>query len=332
MNRKLKSAILNILKTVIPLAFGLLIFWLIFRKLDMQAIISIIKSDINFWIIALSLPFGLFANIARAYRWDLLIRPLGYNPSRSNLIYAVLGNYGVNLAFPRLGEVWRCTMINRYDKIPFTKLFGTLITDRLADTIAVALIVVVAFILNVPYFKDLVVQQPELFDAFYNVVTSVWLYTGIAIIALIVWIAFAFFKEHPVVKKTKETLYHIWEGISSILKMKEKGLFIIYTILIWFGYFLYFYICFYAFPFTRELGWNCGLIAFGMSSLAMGVPVQGGIGVWHAMVIAVLIGFGVNSVDAGAFALCVHTIQAVIFTALFGLFGVLALPIANRKK
>jgi len=332
MSRKLKSTILNIVKTVVPLAFGLLILWFIFRKLDLQEILTIIKSDINFWIIALSLPFGLLANIVRAYRWNLLIRPLGYNPSKVNLIYAVLGNYGVNLAFPRLGEVWRCTMINRYDKIPFTKLFGTLITDRLADTIMVALIVIVAFILNVPYFKDFLTRQPELYDAFYNIVTSVWLYTGIAVTALIIWIAFAFFKEHPVVKKTKEILFHVWEGISSIIKMKEKGLFLLYTLLIWFGYFLYFYICFFAFPFTENLGWNCGLIAFGMSSLAMGVPVQGGLGAWHVMVVAVLMGFGLAFTDASAFALCVHTIQAILFTALFGLFGVLALPIANRNK
>ena len=332
MFEKIKSTLLKILKTVIPLAFGLVIFWLIFRKLNIQEILSILKSDVDFGLIALSLPFGLLANIVRAYRWDLLIRPLGYRPKKSNLIYAVLGNYGVNLVFPRLGEVWRCTMINRYEKIPFTKLFGTLITDRLADTISVAFIVIVSVILNVPYFKDFFIQHPEVFDTFNNIITSVWLYVGLAAIGAIVWFVFAFFKEHPVVKKIKETLYHIWEGICSIIRMKEKWLFIFQTFLIWLGYFLYFYICFYAFPFTKDLGWNCGLIAFGLSSVSMAVPVQGGIGAWHAMVVAVLMGFGLSATDAGAFALCVHTIQAVIFTALFGSFGVLALPIANRKK
>ena len=332
MLQKLKSIGITVLKTVLPLAFGILIFWLIFRKLDIQEILSILKSDVNFGIILLSLPFGLLANIVRAYRWGLLIRPLGYNPKKSNLIYAVLGNYGVNLVFPRLGEVWRCTMITRYDKVPFTRLLGTLITDRLADTIAVAIIVVVSVIMNVPYFKEFFIQHPEVFDAFYNIITSIWLYTSIVIFGIIIWVAFTFFKEHILVRKTKQTLSQIWEGIGSIMKMKEKGLFIFQTVLIWLGYYLYFYICFHAFPFTEDLGWNRGLIAFGMSSVSMAVPVQGGIGAWHAMVVAVLIGFGLTPTDAGAFALCVHTIQAVIFTALFGSFGVLALPIANRKK
>lgn len=332
MLEKLKSISLQLLKTVVPLAFGILIFWLIFRKLDIQEILSILKSDVNFRFILLSLPFGLLANIVRAYRWDLLIQPLGYNPKKSNLIYAVLGNYGVNLVFPRLGEVWRCTMITRYEKISFTKLFGTLITDRLADTISVAFIVIISVIMNLPYFREFFILHPEVFDAFYNIITSIWLYTGIAIIVVIIWIGFVFFKEHPIVRKTKDMLYHIWEGISSIMKMKEKNLFMLYTVLIWFGYYLYFYICFYAFPFTENLGWNRGLIAFGMSSVSMAVPVQGGIGAWHAMVVAVLMGFGLSSTDAGAFALCVHTIQSILFTGLFGLFGVLALPIANRKK
>lgn len=332
MSSRLKSAVVQFLKTFIPLAFGLVIFWLIFRKFDFREIFDILKSDVNFRFIILSLPFGLAANIVRAWRWNLLIRPLGYQPKMSNLIYAVLGNYGVNLVFPRLGEVWRCTMITRYEKIPFTKLFGTLITDRLADTIMVGLIVIAAFFMNIPYFNIFFVQHPEIFDAFYKIFSSFWLYAGLIACIVAIWLIWVLFKEHPWIKKIKEALAHIWEGIRSISRMKEKWFFLLYTLLIWLGYYLYFYLCFFAFPFTEDLGWNRGLIAFGMSSVAVAIPVQGSIGPWHAMVIAVLIGFGVSSTDAGAFAFCVHTIQQLIFTALFGLFGVLALPIANTGK
>ncbi len=328
----MKHTFIKFIKTFLPLAFGLLIFWFIFRKFDFREIVSILKQDVNFWFIFLSLPFGLAGNIFRAYRWELLIRPLGYKPKMSNLIYAVLGNYGVNLVFPRLGEVWRCTMITRYEKIPFTKVFGTLITDRLADVFAVALIVIPAFIMNVPYFESFFVQHPESFDAFNNILTSIWTYTTIVVIGLLIGLFLVVFKHHPWVKKSKQMILGVWEGIRSIFSMKEKGLFLFYTVLIWLGYFLYFYICFYAFPFTKDLGWNCGLIAFGMSSIAVAVPVQGAIGPWHAMVIAVLMGFGITSIDAAAFAFCVHTIQQLIFTTGFGLFGVLALPIVNKGK
>jgi len=332
MREKNKHIFKQFLKTVIPLFFGLLVFALIFKKLDFNKIMSIARMDVNYWIIALSLPFGLFANIIRAYRWRLLIYPLGYCPKASNLIYAFLGNYGVNLAFPRLGEVWRCTMVNRYEKIPFTALIGTMITDRIFDLVPVSLIVVIAFILNVPYFKLFFAENPVVFDKFYAIATSVWLYAALIIIAIVIWFLFTYYKEKVFIRKTKTNLLNIWEGIRSISRMKDKWMFIFYTFLIWFGYFLYFYICFYAFPFTKELGWNRGLIVFGISSIAMTVPVQAGIGAWHFVVIAVLVGFGLSKIDAAAFALCVHTIQAIIFTALFGLFGILALPIANKGK
>lgn len=328
----LKKILINFAKTFLPLLFGLFIFWLIFRKMDFKEILSILQQDVNFWIIGLSLPFGLAANIVRAYRWDLLIRPLGFQPKKSNLIYAVLGNYGVNLVFPRLGEIWRCTMINRYEKIPFTKLFGTLITDRLADTFMVGLIVIAAFIMNVPYFEQFFIQHPETFESFHQITTSYWTYGTILLVGLFIALLYRLFRHHPWIEKAKRMLASIWEGIRSIANMKGRRLFLLYTLLIWVGYYLYFYICFYAFPFTKELGWNCGLIAFGMSSVAVAVPVQGSIGPWHAMVIAVLMGFGISSIDAGAFAFCVHTVQQLIFTAAFGLFGVLALPIANKGK
>ena len=332
MLEKIKSISIQFFKISIPLALGLFVFLRIFRDLDFHEVLSILKRDVNFYIIALSLPFGLFGNIIRAYRWRLLIHPLGYRPKASNLIYSFLGNYAVNIAIPRLGEVWRCTMISRYEKIPLSALIGTMITDRIFDFIPVGLIVVVAFILNVPYFKMFFAQNPTMFDPFHAIITSVWLYAALAVIGITIWFLFTFFKEKTFIRKTKQTFLNVWEGIWSISRLKEKWMFIFYTFLIWFGYFLYFYICFFAFPFTKDLGLNCGLIAFGLSAIAVTIPVQAGIGTWHFVVIAVLAGFGLSRVDAGAFAFCVHAIQALIFTGICGIIGIMALPIANKRK
>ncbi len=113
--------------------------------------------------------------------------------------------------------------------------------------------------------------------------------------------------------------------------MEHKTRFIIQTLSIWVGYFLYFYITFFAFDFTKDLGIRIALIAFAMSSLGVAVPVQGGIGVWHFMVISTLVAFGVNRTDAAAFALVVFTIQSV-WVVLTGLFGIFALPIVNKEQ
>lgn len=329
MGEHFKSGLIKFSKAIIPPAFGLIVLWFIIKTLDFNQVILVLKKDVNYWIIALSLPLGLLGQVVRAYRWDLLIRPLGYNPKKSNLIYSVLGSYGVNLAFPRLGEVWRCTMINRYEKIPFTQLIGTMIIDRISDTIVVGLIVIAAFVMNAPFFESFFTGHPETYAKFYEIFSSPWFYAGIAATGIVVWFFLWKFKEHKVIKKINRFLFSIWEGIRTVGRMKDNWLFVLYTLLIWLSYFLYSYICFYAFPFTENLGWNCGLIAFGMGSLAMGVPVQGGVGAWQFMIMAALIGFGISKDDAGAFAFCVWTIQSFIFTAVYGLFGIVALPIAN---
>ena len=258
MLEKFKPVLIKFLKTVVPLGFGILVLWLIFKGLDFNEILLILKQDVNFWIIALSLPFGLFGNIIRGFRWGLLIKPLSYQPKTSNLIYSFLGTYGVNLVFPRLGEVWRCTMISRYEKIPLSVLIGTMITDRLFDFIPIGVIVVIAFILNVPYFESFIAQNPGMFDLIYEIATSFWIYIIIAIGLASVWFSFVYFKENTFIKRIKNFLLNTWDGIMSIIRMKDKWMFIFYTLVIWFCYFLYLFLRFSVYKkFRMELRIDC---------------------------------------------------------------------------
>lgn len=124
-------------------------------------------------------------------------------------------------------------------------------------------------------------------------------------------VVFTYMSNFTLVQKAKGMLKNVWTGMKSIWYMEHKMRFVIETLLIWGGYFCYFYITFYAFDFTKDLGIVVGLITFTMSSIGVAVPVQGGIGPWHFMVIATLVCFGVNENDAAAFALVVHTVQTV---------------------
>lgn len=330
MSKGFISFIKKALRILIPLALGLFILWLVYRKTDFSEVVEVWQSGVNFWIIGISLFFGLFANIIRSFRWNILIKSLGENPKVGNLICAVLGNYAVNYALPRLGEVWRCGAVAKYEKISFTKLFGTLLIDRLADTISVAIIVLFCFVLNIPFFESYFEKNPELLIAAKSYVTSPWLYVIIALVILFIWITFRYFGEMKVIKKAKELLSNVWEGIRTVFLMKKKGLFFFYTLLIWGGYFLYFYICFFAFDFTENLGWKDGLTAFGISSVSVAIPVPGGVGVWHAAVSGSLAGFGVDSLNAKSFAFIVYLIQN-LFTAIVGIIGIMILPIINKN-
>lgn len=326
----LKSTFHTIIKVFLPLLLGCLLLWFLYRNMDISEIWQVIKTGVDYRIILFSLLFGLFANTVRGFRWGLLIHSLGEKFRMSNVVYAVLGNYAVNLVLPRVGEVWRCGMITKYEKISFPKLLGTLLIDRVSDTIMVGLITLSIFIFNIEFFISFFRRNPDLIVGFQSMFHSIWIYAFLVIIVFAVWFVFKYLSNFTLVQKAKGVLKNIWTGIRSVWVMKRKGLFLIQTLLIWVGYFFYFYITFYAFDFTRDLGISVGLIAFTMSSIGVAVPVQGGIGPWHFMVISTLVCFDVNENDAAAFALVVHTVQTA-WTGICGLVGVVALPLTNKN-
>lgn len=327
----LKNALRTSLKVLLPLAFGCILLWFIYREMDFSEIWHVIKRGVRYDIILFSLIFGLIANVIRGYRWALLIDPLKMPYKKSNAINAVLGNYAVNLVLPRVGEVWRCGVLTKYDRIPFTKLFGTLIIDRAFDTIMVGLITLFIFIFNFGFFKSFFAKNPALLEGFQSMFNSIWIYVTVVIIIFVIWFIFKYMNRFTLVQKAKSMFMNIWAGIKSVWLLEHKARFLIFTVLIWACYFCYFYITFYAFDFTRDLGVVVGLIAFAMSSIGVAVPVQGGIGPWHFMVIATLVCFQVNENDAAAFALVVHSIQSV-WTGLCGIAGIIALPLTNKNK
>ena len=326
---EIKSILRTFVKVVLPLGFGFLLLWWLFREMDLTEIWNVIRHGVRYDIILFSLLFGLFANIVRGLRWGLLIETLGVRFKRSNAINAVLGNYAVNLVLPRVGEVWRCGIVAKYDKISFSKLLGTLLIDRVSDTIMVGTITLFIFIFNIDFFISFFAKNPALLEGFHAMLNSIWIYALAIGLVILVWFVFKYMSRFTLVRKAKELLLNVWAGMKSIWLMDRKWLFLVQTLLIWSGYFCYFYITFYAFDFTRELGIGIGLIAFTMSSIGVAVPVQGGIGPWHFMVIATLVCFGVNENDAAAFALVVHTVQTV-WTGLCGLAGIVALPLTNK--
>ena len=192
-------------------------------------------------------------------------------------------------------------------------------------------ITLLIFIFNFDFFISFFEKNPALLEGFRAMLNSIWIYVALLGMAGVVWFVFTYMSHFTLVQKAKEMLKNVWEGMKSIWFLEHKLRFVIQTLLIWAGYFCYFYITFYAFDFTRDLGITVGLIAFTMSSIGVAVPVQGGIGPWHFMVIATLLCFGVQENDAAAFALVVHTIQTV-WTGLCGLFGIAILPFLNRKE
>ena len=327
-----KQILRKIIQILLPLALGIVLLWYLYRNQDLGEMMSVVKRGVRYDILLFSLIFGLLGNMFRGFRWALLIDSLGKRVKRKNTIFAVFGNYAINMALPRVGEIWRCGVISKYEKQSFTKLLGTLFVDRIMDTVVVGLLTLCLCVFNIKFFTDFFSENPPaIIKTISYVISSVWTYIGMVVLTLLIWFVFVKLKHLVIVQKAIGIINNIWEGVRSLWKIERKKMFIIQTLLIWVCYFLYFYITFFAFDFTKDLGVRIALIAFTMSSIGVAVPVQGGIGVWHFMVISTLVTFGVDSNDAGAFAFLTFAIQTV-WIVLVGLFGIAALPVINKGK
>lgn len=319
----------SVSKALLPLLFGGLILWLLYRNMDFAQLVDVLRSDANYLILLGSLLFGLGANIVRGLRWDILIRSLGESPSRYDSVLTVLGNYAVNMALPRMGEVWRCAAMSHRSGISFSKLFGTLLVDRASDFVIVGLLVALTSLGNLGFFTTFFSSHSDLSASLTQLVSSPWLYTVAVLLLLLCLLLWRFGKDTPLVLKSEAMLLNVWEGLRTIDRLEQKWLFILYSALLWVGYFCFFYTTFYAFSFTEHLGVRIGLITFIMSSIAVAAPVQAGMGAWHFMVIYTLTFFGVAKADAGSFALIVHAVQT-LWTTGCGLVAI-ALLSAHRR-
>ncbi|MBF0964189.1 MAG: flippase-like domain-containing protein, partial [Alloprevotella sp.] len=98
---------------------------------------------------------------------------------------------------------------------------------------------------------------------------------------------------------------------------RQLPLYLLYSIGIWVGYFLHFYLAFFAYQSTSHIDIMAGLLIFSAGTFAVLVPTPNGAGPWHFAVKTMLVLYGVAQAPAVLFALVVHTIQ----TALVVLMG-----------
>lgn len=327
----MKKLLKKTFKIAVPLLFGGTIMVWVYRDFDFSKVGQVLWHEMNWWWMLLSLVFGIFSHIFRGWRWKQTLEPLGAYPKTSNCVNAVFISYAANLVIPRLGEVSRCGVLSKYDGISFTRSLGTVVTERLIDSICVALITTVAVFTQMGVFRKFLQDTGTDLDSVTDILTSphfyIILFSVIGILILIYFLvrALSFFE------KVKGVVLNLWQGIISLKDVKSKTLFVFYTFLIWFCYFMQFYVAFFCFDFTANLSILAGLVMFVGGSIAVIVPTPNGAGPWHFAVISMMILYGVSIEDAGIFALIVHGIQTFL-VILLGIYASVILPIINNKQ
>lgn len=326
----------TLLKYVVPLVITVGLCYLMFTGIDFKEMIAIIRRDCNFSWIALALCISILSHVFRAMRWRIQLRALGIESPLFSLVLSIFGTYAVNLVFPRLGEIWRTGYIAQRQQAQFTTVFGSMVADRLADTVTVGLLTLVTFMLAskalITYFAD----NADTVDRLTGFATSPWLWLAIASLAALVWWFLTHKSTNSKVQKIRQQVHELWQGFAVIATMPGKGRWMLLTAGLWGCYFVQLYVAFYAFPFTREVlaqhGILAALVAFVLSSISMGVPSNGGIGPWQWAIIFALGIYGLGQAQAAAFANLVLGTQTMLLI-LLGLFtfGCIALDKRRHK-
>lgn len=324
---------LNILKYIVFLGIGIFVFSFVYKEYDLNEFIGTLKNLKWGWVL-ISLVFGLLSHFSRAVRWNMLIRPIvGFQPKLTNTFLSVMILYVTNLIIPRGGELARCTVLSRYEKIPFGKLVGTVVTERATDTLILMILVFATIFFQIGLFKLFLENNPE-FGENFGFIFTYWFWIIIILSGIgglySIWKLRHKLKQIKAFSRIFELLYNFFEGIKSIAKLERPWAYISHSVFIYIMYFLMMYVVFFAYEPTKNIGAIAGLTAFIMGGLAMLAPVQGGIGAWHFMVIETLALYGIDKLNGKEYALISHTSMNLMLLIVGGLCFIL-LPFLNRK-
>ena len=315
----------KLFKTLLPIAIG--VFLIVYSYLSTpeeirKEIISYISSA-NPWFVAASIILALLSHLSRAVRANYLLRPLGYHPSILANFYFVMMAYFANLGIPRSGEVLRATSLSTYEKVPFDKGFGTIVTERIIDLIMLLLVIFLAFILQTERLLVLLKENQN------TLILSIAV-IAIAVIGLMISIRVLKSSSFTLVTKLVAFLEGIRTGLLSVFQMKNRTAFLGHTLFIWGCYIAMFWVIKYTVPETIHLGLSELLIAFIAGSFAM-TTTNGGVGLYPIAVRASLALFGISFASGEAFG-WILWISQTLMIVLFGALCFLTLPLVYRNR
>lgn len=331
----MKSALRYIIS--LGLAGGLI--WYAFKDINLAEMLDrFARSDWS-WI-AVSCILLLIAHITRAWRWNMLMEPLGYKPGLFNSSISVLTGYFANFIVPRMGEVTRCGTLYKLERVPINLSFGTVVAERIFDVIILLVLIGVNFILE---FERLSTFFMDFFQSKMGGQTTG--NSGMPVLLIIILAGFVLFAGAGIYIFTNKTLQEklmknalvqkvvifaqgMLEGLLSVRKLSSPGLFIFSTITIWVLYYLVSYVLFFCIPETSNLGLLAGLTLLVVGSIGMAAPVQGGLGAYHMLVGSVMILYGLTYNDGITLATFIHGAQMLFMLAI----GALAFLVVLVKK
>ncbi len=314
------------------LAFGLM--WYVYRDQDLSKIWEEAKKTNLFWI-GLSALAAVAAHLSRAYRWNMLLKPMGYQPSLLSTFNAVMVGYAANFVVPRMGEVTRCGLLYRSDKVPFNNAFGTVVAERVFDLITMASLMGLTFLIEfdrlMVFTQDMLSRGPQQADNNSKFFILGGIVGAVVVIGTLAWLFRKQLLSNPLIIKVFGFLKGLADGVMSIKNVENKFLFIFHSLFIWGMYYCMMYFALMALPETSHLTPAIGLSMLMISSMGMIIPTPGGIGAYHYLVTQGLVMYGVSEANGAIFAGISHSLQILEIVMLTGATLILSSIFTGKK-
>lgn len=293
-------------------------------------------TQVNYSWVLLSVFLSLISHALRAYRWNILLAPVGYTSlSTYRTFKAVMIGYLTNLIAPRLGEITRCSVLKRTDGVNMSASIGTVVAERIFDFLGLLSLIVFALIIE---FDRLSTFFTSFINDKFSGVQLTPAKLGIILLfgfilaggLLILWWFRERIKRKPFYYKLRSFIREMMNGFTSVLRLERRRGFWLSTVLIWLLYYIMAYVLFFSVESTSHLGLTAGLSILIMGGLGMSAPVQGGFGTYHILVGSILLTYGIAEKDGFFFATLVHTSQTISVMIFGGISLLLTLP--SKKK
>jgi uncharacterized protein (TIRG00374 family) len=346
----------RILQLTVGLGIAAVFVVLSLRNVELDEVLNQITGISLWWIFPYFLVV-IIGNILRAERWKMLLDDeTGYNNSRGVLFSGLMYSYMGNLALPRAGEFFRAVYVSRYTSIETTKLFGTIVLERIIDVIMMIVMLLVTFILLVSDPTVLAQIFGEDGAMYIGQITSSGGITFLSLVFLFSILVLWYLRkkmqskvhgkggadetitinkeEIPVKKGFRDWLKDFIRGLISLRKLRNWPLFVIYTILIWFGYILTSLLPFYAFDFhlIYNFGWEQAFVITVIGAVGVSLPSPGGIGTYHYLVQSGLtVLYMVHASTALGYATISHAMN-IICLIVISIVVFLINSVLERKK
>ena len=341
--KNFKKILPDILKTILFVGLGILFIWLSVKDLSKDDIrmifssMSLVNNPRGWFYIMLSVVAIVAADLIRAARAELLLKSIHYKPRFSMMFYSVMVCYLANLALPRLGEILRCSFLQRYENIPFQKTLGTVILERAVDVVCWLFLLIIALLLNNGLLAQLVVDQntgTTLQEWFaqkgLSYIGNYLIYIIILVVILLVVLirtTRSWWQKRPALVKIADFFKGIWHGFVSIKDIPKPWHFVFWTVAMWVSYYLGVYLFFHALPYLQHIGPGAAFSVLIFGTIAFMIS-QGGLGAYPLITAGIVMLYGVSYTQG----LAAGWIGWILQTAVSLILGFFSLAVTSFYK